>query len=189
MRHRFISLFSLLPVLSLFMAVPAFAHHLPPGMEEVDEFADVASFLMGFIHPLTGLDHLLAALFTGVVAAGLGKPGRKKVLAAALAAMLSGGLLAKLPASEAVITGSVLALALMAFFLSARALQTAAAAAVIFQVWHGNAHAMETPLTAARGCFLAGACAATGCTMIFGLALTSILRRRIPEAQGKVQTT
>ena len=80
MRHRILSLYSLLPAVFVLLAVPVFAHHLPPGMEEVDEFSDSASFLMGINHPLSGLDHLLAALLTGV---GGGKVWQTRTVRAA----------------------------------------------------------------------------------------------------------
>jgi hydrogenase/urease accessory protein HupE len=188
MRHRSFSLSRFLPVICLLMAAPAFAHHLPPGLEEVDEFADGASFLMGFNHSLTGLDHLLTALLTGMVAARFAKTGCLGVLATAMGGMLAGGLVAQLPAGEAMLLVSVVAAVGIAFFRSARAQQMGAGALVLFQVWHGNAHAIETPFTAARGFFLAGAGMATLLTMILGLALTLVARRWMPAQQGKVQT-
>jgi len=188
MRHRFFSLSSLLPALFLLMAVPAFAHHLPPGMEEVDEFADGASFLMGMNHPLSGMDHLLAALLTGVVASRFGRGGQTVLLAAAMGGLLAGSLLAQLPAGEAMLLASVVAAVGIAFFRSARALQLGAAVLVLFQVWHGNAHASEAPLTAVRGYFLAGAGMVTALTMILGLALALLARRWMPAQQSEVQT-
>ncbi len=188
MRHRILSLSLLLPALCLLLAVPAFAHHLPPGMEEVDEFADGASFLMGMNHPLSGLDHLLAALLTGVVAARFGKGGRVGVLAAATGGLFAGGLAAQLPAGEAMLLASVIAAAGIAFFRSARALQVGAGALVLFQIWHGNAHATEAPLTVTRGYYLAGAGTATLLTMILGLSLALLARRWMPALQSEVQT-
>ncbi len=188
MRHRLLSLSSLLPALFLLLAAPAFAHHLPPGMEEVDEFADGASFLMGMNHPLSGLDHLLAALLTGVVAARFGKGGRVGVLAAATGGLFAGGLVAQLPAGEAMLLVSVVAAVGIASFRSARALQMGAGALVLFQVWHGNAHAAEAPLTAVRAYFLSGAGLATLLTMTLGLALALLARRRMPAPQSGVQT-
>lgn len=170
------------------MAAPAFAHHLPPGMEEVDEFSDGASFLMGMNHPLNGLDHLLAALLTGVVAARFGQRGRFGMVAAAMGGLLAGSLAAQLPAGEGMLLASVVAAAGIAFFRSARALQWGAGALVLFQVWHGNAHAMEAPLTVARGYFLAGAGMATFLTVILGLALALLARRWMPGQQGAAQT-
>lgn len=45
------------------------AHHLPPGMEGVDEFADapIHSFTAALTHPFSGADHWLAALAVGLM--------------------------------------------------------------------------------------------------------------------------
>ena len=188
MRHRILSLYSLLPALFLLLAAPAFAHHLPPGMEEVDEFSDSASFLMGINHPLSGLDHLMAALLTGMVAARFGQRGRLGLLAAAMGGMLAGGLLGQLPAGEVMLLASIVAAAVLVFMRSARALQVGAGALVLFQVWHGNAHATEAPLIASRGYYLGGAVTATMLAMIMGLALALLARRWMPAPQSEAQT-
>ncbi len=44
----------------------AMAHHEPPGREEVDEFAG-EPFTAAFTHPLSGVDHWLAALVVGLI--------------------------------------------------------------------------------------------------------------------------
>ncbi len=53
----------------LVVAWPAEAHHLPPELEEIDEFADEA-FKAGLRHPGQGIDHWLLAAVAGVLAAG-----------------------------------------------------------------------------------------------------------------------
>ena len=75
---------------SVAAGVSAFAHNLPPGMEEVDGFADHASFLLGFNHPLGGLDHMVAALLAEAVAARLARAGRR-ALSGSVAALVAGG--------------------------------------------------------------------------------------------------
>ena len=42
------------------------AHHLPPGMEDVDEFAD-ESLTAVVAHPFTGVHHWFAALAVGLM--------------------------------------------------------------------------------------------------------------------------
>ncbi len=49
-------------------SVPLLAHHLPPGMEDVDEFEDGMAFMAGIRHPLLGMDHWLFAVAVGVLA-------------------------------------------------------------------------------------------------------------------------
>ena len=54
-----------LTMLAWLMGTPlALAHHLPPGMEEVDEFGN-ETLRSQIIHPFTGLDHWMLTL--GVV--------------------------------------------------------------------------------------------------------------------------
>ena len=51
-----------LTALAWLMAAPlALAHHLPPGMEEVDEFGN-ETLRSQIIHPFTGLDHWMLTL-------------------------------------------------------------------------------------------------------------------------------
>ena len=123
---------------TLATGIPAFAHHLPPGMEEVDEFADHASFLMGFNHPLGGMDHLAAALLIGAVAARLGRGGRMTLpgAAAALAAGCAAGVAGiVVPGGEAVIAASVVAGVAAVVLKAGRVLPALAAALVVFFVW------------------------------------------------------
>ena len=55
------------PALLLWWAAgQAMAHHQPPGMEDVDEFAD-EPFTAALTHPFTGADHWLAALAVGLM--------------------------------------------------------------------------------------------------------------------------
>jgi hydrogenase/urease accessory protein HupE len=51
-----------LTTLAWLLAAPlALAHHLPPGMEEVDEFGN-ETLRSQIIHPFTGLDHWMLTL-------------------------------------------------------------------------------------------------------------------------------
>ncbi len=153
-------------------------------MEEVDEFADHASFLMGFNHPLGGMDHLAAALLTGVAAARLGKGNGRALPAGALAGLAAGyaagaGGLA-LPGSESMILASVILGGLMLFAKSKSLLKSGSAALIVFQLWHGNVHALEAPQGAAGGYYSAGAGLATVLVMILGFSLALTISRRMP---------
>ena len=187
MRPRHFTLSALLPLVSLLLALPASAHHLPPGLEEIDEFSDGASFMMGVNHPLSGWDHLAVALLTGVVAAKLGARGRKVLPLAAMIALAFGMIVPALPWTEPVLLSSVAGAALVAWMRRGLALQAGAAALVVFQMWHGNAHALETPVNAGRVLFLTGSAAGTLIPVILGLALTILIRRWMPEPQSAEQ--
>ena len=180
MSHRNLSVAAILPVLCLLMATSALAHHLPPGIDEVDEFAEGVSFLVGFTHPLSGLDHLLAALLTGAVAARLGASGRRALITGAAGALMAGfwaggvsGIL--LPGGEAVILASIAAAAGTLILRTGRALLGGAWVLVIFQLWHGNAHGLEIPAGAAGGPFALGVCVATWGLFVAG----AVMARRV----------
>jgi urease accessory protein len=165
MRPRPLLLSAILAALCLLTA-PAFAHHLPPGMEEVDEFADSASFLIGFNHPLTGWDHLLAALLTGVVAAVL-----------LLAGFAAGRASVVLPGGEFFIMATVGIAGMVALLRSKCAVQRGAWVLAAFQAWHGNIHALEVVPRTAGVPYAAGLAAATLVLAALGYAVARLARR------------
>lgn len=128
-----------LPFLSVVaFAGPALAH---PGHE-----------VAGFLHPFTGIDHLLAMLAVGVWASFLGarrRPATFLVPAAFLAMMALGAVAGfagmKLPLAEAAIVISVFVLG--ALTVAAVRLRAAWAMAVVgmFALFHGYAHALDSP--------------------------------------------
>jgi urease accessory protein len=180
MRPRPLLLSVILAALCLLTA-PAFAHHLPPGMEEVDEFADGTSFLIGFNHPLTGWDHLLAALLTGVVAARLGKTGRVALPAAAAVMLLAGFAAGRasvvLPGGEFFIMATVGIAGMVAFLRSKCAVQRGAWVLAAFQAWHGNIHALEVVPRTAGVPYAAGLATATLVLAALGYAVARLARR------------
>ncbi len=81
----------------LVVALPVQAHHLPPELEDVDEFADEA-FKAGLRHPGRGIDHWLLAAVAGVLAAGAVRRNEMTLTAAAYLGGLSASAL--LPAVQ-----------------------------------------------------------------------------------------
>ena len=135
MKTRTLSLFAL-----LVCSVPAIAHsgHLPAN-----------SFSGGILHPLLGLDHLLAMIAVGLWAAQLGGRSRWLVPLAFVATMFLGGLLGArglvVPMVEQGIALTVMLLGLViAFSLRGRAWMPATVVAV-FALMHGAAHGAEIP--------------------------------------------
>ncbi|WGM40746.1 HupE/UreJ family protein [Caulobacter sp. NIBR1757] len=119
-------------------ATPVLAH---PGHDGV-------SLAAGIGHPLTGIDHLLAMLAVGVLAAMRGGPARWAWPAGFLSAMLAGfglGQLAPGAGVEPAILASVIVLGgLMA--TSARMPGAVGLLLIIaFGLAHGYAHGMEAP--------------------------------------------
>ena len=128
-----------LPFLSVVaFAGPAFAH---PGHDA-----------SGFLHPFTGIDHLLAMLAVGIWASFLGTKRKSAVVLVpgAFLAMMALGAVAgfagmKLPLAEAAIVASVFVFG--ALVVAAVRLPSAWAMAVagLFSLFHGFAHALEAP--------------------------------------------
>ena len=120
------------------MVVPAFAH---VGVGPVD------SFNHGFLHPLSGVDHLLAMVAVGLYAATLGGAARWLVPTAFVGTMVVGGILGyegfALAFVEAGIAASVVVMGL-AIAVGVR-LSTIAAMALVglFALFHGHAHGSE----------------------------------------------
>jgi len=138
-----------LATLSLALAAPAWAH---PGHEGG----------AGFLHPFTGVDHLLAMVGVGMWAWMLSVQRRSAafMVPAAFLAMMAIGAAAgfagiKLPLVEAGILASVFLLG--GLVLAAVRLPLAAAMIVVglFAVFHGYAHAIEAPSVSPGGYILA----------------------------------
>lgn len=162
-----------LSALLLGAAGPALAH---PGHE-----------VSGFLHPFTGVDHLLAMVGVGLWAALLA--GRKPVIAvvvpAAFLAMMAIGAAAgfagiKLPLVEATILASVFVIG--GLVIGAVRLPVAWAMAVVglFAVFHGYAHALEAPAAAAGG-YILGFLAATALLQGAGLVLGWAVHRAVGD--------
>ncbi len=138
-----------------------------------------AGFADGFLHPLTGLDHLAAMLAVGALAARQGGANFWLLPAAFLACMAGGAVLAlsgvTMPFAEALILGSVAALAL-ALVLSDRVPGVVAlAGSAVFALAHGWAHAAEMPAGGTATLYLSGALLATGLLLSIGACVTSLL--------------
>jgi urease accessory protein len=135
-------MFRKLPILAVAALVltagPAFAH---VGVGPVDTFS------RGFLHPLCGIDHILAMVAVGLFAANLGGAALWLVPSAFVGTMIFGGALGyygwPLPMVEEGIGFSVVAMG-MAIALGVR-LPTIAAMALVglFAVFHGHAHGTE----------------------------------------------
>ncbi len=140
------------------------------------------STLTGFLHPFTGLDHVLAMLAVGLWA---GQRGGRAVWLWPLTfmtAMLLGGLWAvttsNLTAVELGLAGSVFVLgAVVAANVS---LHTALAVTLIaaFALFHGHAHGAEMPGTGSAGAYVLGFVLATGLLHGLGLTLGMTIGRR-----------
>jgi len=106
----------------------------------------------GWMHPLTGLDHMLAMVAVGLWSAQLGGRALALVPAAFVAAMALGSWAGfqqwPVPAAESVVALSVLALGGAIALQTRIAWAVASLAALLFGLAHGYAHGAEMPLAA-----------------------------------------
>ena len=152
-----------LMALLLAIAAPASAH---PGQEA-----------SGFLHPFTGVDHLLAMVGVGMWAAFLAvrKAAAALLVPAAFLFMMAVGAAGgfagiKLPIVEAVILGSVFVFGGLIMAAVRLPLAMAMAVAGLFAVFHGYAHALEAPANGA-GTYILGFLAASALLQAIGLGL------------------
>jgi len=168
---RFQTTFSLALAMALLMAMPAFAH---TGAGAAGGLA------AGFLHPLSGPDHLLAMVSVGIWGAQLGAPAIWLLPIAFPLIMALGGTAGiiglPLPATELLIAISVLVLGVMV--AQARRLPLAAALAIIgvFAIAHGHAHGVELPQSADAVAFSTGFVLATGSLHALGIAIGLLVK-------------
>jgi urease accessory protein len=153
-------------LMALLMPGLALAH--PEGHETADLW-------VGFMHPLTGVDHALAMMAVGVWAIQLGRSARWLLPALFPLAMIGGALLARagvsLPAMESMLALSVMSFG-VAVALGVRMPLLASALLVsLFAVFHGHAHFSEAPAGAVELHYAAGFIAATVLLHVIGAAL------------------
>jgi len=157
--------------LATLFAAPALAHTVG---------GTAAGFTAGFMHPPSGLDHLLAMVCVGIWGAELGAPAIWLLPIAFPLIMALGGALGvvgvPLPAGELLVALSVVVCGILVAW--ARRLRLAAALAVIgvFAVAHGHAHGTELPGAADALAFTVGFVLATGLLHLAGIAIGVLAR-------------
>ena len=155
-------------------------------------------FVTGFMHPLTGADHLAAMVAVGLWSALAARRGLDLMWAPlAFAGMLLVGALmglagVQLPAVEPMIAASLLVLGLL---VATRIHLTAAVAAAVvgvFAIFHGVAHGYELAGEQGAALTLAGMVAATVLLHLAGIACGWALRHAnawLPRVAGAAVVT
>jgi urease accessory protein len=158
----------------------AFAHPGLPGHTH--------GFVDGMLHPLTGLDHILAMVAVGLFAAQLGGRALWAVPASFVTVMAAAGFAGMngiaLPLTETGIALSVIALGGVIALRVAMPLAAAVAMVGFFAVFHGYAHGIETPDNASGLLYGAGFVAATALLHGVGIGL-GLAVGRIQGAYGR----
>jgi urease accessory protein len=134
-----------------------------------------SGFSHGFLHPVGGLDHVLAMVAVGMFAANLGGRALWAVPAAFVGVMAFGGFLGvshvALPYVEIGIALSVVILGLIVALQVRWPVAAAMALVGVFAVFHGHAHGSEMPLDASGAAYAAGFMIATALLHAAGIAL------------------
>jgi urease accessory protein len=137
-------------------------------------------FASGFMHPLTGIDHILAMVAVGIWGAQLGAPAIWALPIAFPLVMSVGGAMGvrgvPLPGVELGIAASALMLGLMIFLEARPSLVVAALLVGFFAIFHGYAHGKELPHAANPLAYGVGFVLATGLLHVSGISLGLIHR-------------
>jgi len=162
----------------LISTAPAFAH---PG------HGVATGFIAGVVHPLTGLDHLLAMVMVGLWA-GTAFPRHWWLCPLAFMAFMAGGFAygaagGELPIAEALILASLAGLGIALAFQIRPPLALGAALVALFAIGHGFAHGIELRGHDASA-FVSGFLLTTGLLHAIGLALSLGLRHRTDRMVG-----
>ncbi len=151
------------------VVTPAFAH---------DGTGLAGGFVAGVLHPLEGLDHLLAMVSVGLWGAFLGRPLLYALPMLFPAAMAVGGAVGMagigLPPVELGIAVSVITLGLMILFAMRAPIAIACAIVGAFALFHGYAHGAELPSAADPVGYSAGFVLCTGFLHLVGIGLGTL---------------
>jgi urease accessory protein len=161
----------------------------------------VSAFLAGFIHPFTGLDHMLAMISVGIWSVQAFRESRSQVSARVSAKvwivplafaglMLAGGVLGiagvRTPLVEPMIAASLLVLGLFVALRVKLPLPAGAAMVGTFAIFHGLAHGSELPAGHALA-LLSGMVIATMLLHVTGMLLGRFVMERnvwLPRIAG-----
>jgi urease accessory protein len=162
---------SLLTLLLVLVAVPAFAH---------EQSGQAAGFLTGLKHPVSGLDHVLAMIAVGLWGAQLGSPAIWVLPVVFPMVMAFGGFLGllgvPLPGTEVGIALSAILLGLMVALEAKLPVWVAASLVGFFGVFHGYAHGTELPVGGNALLYSVGFVIATGCLHAVGIGIGVVHR-------------
>ena len=174
------------PALPVMVAAAAIA--LMPGIALAHTgVGDTSGFSHGFVHPLTGIDHLLAMMMVGVFAWQLGGRALWLVPLTFVLVMAIGGAFGvagvSIPFVETGIALSVIVLGAAVAFRLSMPVAIAVALVGLFAVFHGHAHGEEMPENAAGLAYGLGFMLATVALHLAGIGL-GFLIGRIADERG-----
>ena len=155
-----------LAAISTLFTVPA-AAHTGTGL--------AGGFQLGFMHPLSGFDHMLAMISVGLWGAFLGRPLIVLLPVIFPALMAFGGALGiagvPIPPVEIGIALSVLVLGAMIAFAVRAPVWLACGIVAVFAIFHGYAHGAELPSAADPVGYSVGFVLCTGLLHVAGIGI------------------
>lgn len=170
----------------LTLSVPSLLH-AHPGHDGHDLTWD---FSGGALHPVAGVDHLLAIVAFGLLLALCAPRLRWNLGAAFLAAMALGGFAGAsglaVPAIEPLIASTVLVLGLLVLAARDRVLLAGAGIAPAFAFLHGVAHGAEIPAHSSGWSYGLGFMSTTAALIGIGIALGSVTAVQSTRARRTV---
>ena len=138
-------------------------------------------FVAGFVHPFTGVDHVLAMVAVGLLAARLGGRALWAVPASFMSLMAVGGAFGAaggpLPFVETMIALSVVVFGITIALHRRWPTAAVMGLAGLFAVFHGYAHGAEMPRTVSALRYAGGFVLATGLLHLVGIAFGSAIAR------------
>ena len=160
--------------------------HIQPGA--------AAGFVTGFIHPISGLDHVLAMVAVGLWGAQLGTPAIWVLPVAFPLVMALGGMLGLMgvpvPGIEYGIAASAILLGAAVLFEVRASIVVTALLVGVFAVFHGHAHGTELPPGESALLYSMGFVIATGCLHALGIGIGAVHRwswgQKLLRAAGAV---
>jgi urease accessory protein len=162
-----------LAIVSLVLTLPATVH-------AHSETGTIGGFVSGFVHPLTGWDHIIAMVAVGIWGAFLA--GRAMWLLPVIfpVVMAFGGAMGvlkiPLPHTETCIALSGVGLGLMVACAARPPLWLAGTLVGFFAIFHGHAHGAEMPVSANAMMYAVGFVIATGLLHLSGIAIGLLVK-------------
>lgn len=149
-------------------------------------------FINGMMHPVFGVDHLLAMVAVGALSVQMGGRAIWAVPTSFVALMLCGGIwgIMKMPffAVETGIALSVLVLGIAIAFDKKIPTIWSMLCVGFFALFHGYAHGMEMPYLAQPALYAVGFILATACLHVVGIVIGEIAKK-IKNGEGLLRYT
>lgn len=150
-----------------------------------------SGLLSGILHPLSGLDHVVAMVAVGLWGGILGKPALWQLPVAFPVIMAVAGAFGAagvpLPGVEVGIALSGIVLGAMVLFAVQMPVWAAMCLVGVFAIFHGHAHGAELPASANPMAYALGFVLATGTLHLFGIAIGAL--GQWPVGRVLVRTT